>query len=307
MPLKKKRGTLKGPRFERYPERQIVEPGIISEIKDDGTLVVIARTGWKADAFPITPSKNIGIGYEVGDNILLYSDYDGNVYALGFIPAVIDEDRSMSHPAQATPEDGPLRPNDTVITDTLDPNVSGISNLSGKVCRMNSGDVAQSFSTPSKNKHVAVFENYALDANAGHLNFNTDAIGRISTELSGRTVAIPLPSGLASKIRFDESGITISLDHLKKLPGAKESIEGPKSEIKIDSVTGNISVKAFGPEVTIESLLNIQLIAPLLIELKSLFVDLAGGSVPVARIGDRVATPEGPGVIVSGSWRTGSS
>lgn len=294
--------------FERYPQQQgVLESGVVRSVdrivKEDGSsensgyLICLLRSGGIVKAIPVTPSKSIGLGYEKGDNVLLFREYDGTVYVLGFIPPVTAEDRSINHPLQRKAGGREVR-----MSEDLDDDKSGFSLLRGGVTRASSGPTAQSVSTPSKNKKIDVFENYELQANSGSFEFFINALGQALTELTGRTVNFPLASAKASKIKFDKTGIHITFDTLKQVPGAKESISGPTSKVELNNL-GGINIEAALTNTNVSAPVNINITAGVLLQLLGKAIAIAGGGPPSARVGDIVDTPEGPGIIQTGSQR----
>lgn len=302
--------------LERYPQQQgILESGIVESVerivKEDGSsensgyLICRLRSGGIVRAIPSTPSKTIGLGYESKDNVLLFREYDGTVYVIGFIPPITHavnadgtptaEDRSVNHLLQRKAGGREVR-----MSEDLDDDKSGFSLLRGGVTRASSGPTAQSVSTPSKNKKIDVFENYELQANSGSFEFLINAIGQALTELSGRTVNFPIASAKASKIKFDKTGVHITFDTLKQVPGAKESVGGPTSKVELNNL-GGINIEAALTDTTIKAPVNISISSTALVSLAAAVITLAGGGPPSARVGDIVDTPEGPGIIQSGS------
>lgn len=285
--------------FERYPERQgELESGTVLSVEKNGYLLCRLRSGGVIRAIPTTPSKTIGLGYEAGDNLLLFKEYDGTVYAIGFIPPITVEDRSINHPLQRKVEGNEVR-----MSEDLDDDKSGFSLLRGGVARSSSGPTAQSVSTPAKNKKIDVFENYELQANSGSLEFFINALGQTLTELTGRTITFPLASAKASRIKFDKSGIHITFDTLKQVPGAKESVSGPTSKIELDDL-GNITIDAALINSTLKAPVNVIVDAGVLAQITAPLVQIAGGGSGSARRGDIVDGGDHIGIIITGSNRT---
>lgn len=279
---------------ERYPKEGGVERGIITSVNDNGTLSVLLRSGGQATAIPVTPSKTIGTGFQRRDNILLFKEYDGTIYAMGFIAPLSDSDRSVNHPLQRS-----ARGNDVLISPEQDTGKSGFSALAGGVTTSSSGPAAQTITTPSGGREIKIYENKEEHTNAGRFLSEIDSKKETVVELSGKTLPT---SARASVMRMDKNGISITFDTLKKAAGAKEDVDGPKSEVSLDA-NGNITVKAIGSSLNIESAQTIKISTQALVEILANFITLAGGGPAVARIGDRVNAGNHIGIIVTGSGK----
>jgi hypothetical protein len=284
--------------FERYPQRQgELQSGTVLSVDKSGYLICRLRSGGVVRAIPTTPSKTVGLGYEAGDNLLLFVEYDGTVYAVGFIPPVTAEDRSVNHPLQRKVGGKEVR-----MSEDLDDDKSGFSLLRGGVTRSSSGPTSQSVSTPSKNKKIDVFENYELQANSGSLEYFINALGQALVELSGRAVNFPIASAKASKIRFDKTGIHITFDTAKQVPGARESVSGPTSKIELDNL-GSVKIEAGLLNSTLKAPVNVTIDAGVLLQLTGTLIRMAGGGPSAARRGDLVDGGDHVGIIMTGSNR----
>lgn len=281
--------------LENYPDKKSLETGQVIAANEDGTFLVRARSGWQANATPVTPAKAIGLGFEKGDRALLFTDYDGAVYMFGYIPAVDDSDRSIAHPLQKQVR---KESRDVMISTDQDVDKSGILALSGSVLNIKSSPTSQEVSTPSGNKKAVIHELYKMTTNAGDIDFDVEENGVVSSvTLSGRANAL---SALASKVRMDKSGITISFDTLKQVPGAREDVSGPTSQIKIDNL-GNVEIEAVGL-ASFKAGLAMTLQASTVIDIIARIVTLAGGGPQVSRVGDLVDPDSG--IIITGSLKT---